>query len=260
MILKKKFFLTAALLTTIFCFNAYASELNIPESTVENQVDIEEESNEVQTINETEITESVQNSEESSVEESSESAEETVSDEENDSEIASGAENTETSAENLIAETSDISSNENEGNLENNSEAEDAEDDNITILETDPVVDENGFVTLEVTAADDVILPVTVTMNGSEGAVSFTLEYNGQQIKMKPDTYKLTKVINGEGKKLDDGAYLTITDEGGQVYLDFNKPESTGFNMKNFIISNILFVPLMFILWLGFKWYRKHLM
>ena len=129
---------------------------------------------------------------------------------------------------------------------------------NITLIEPESALDADGKVTLTMFTAENVVLPVTVTMKGTEGSVEFTVQENGQQLKMKPDTYTLTKVIDGEGEKLDDGATLEITDEGGYVYLDFTAPEETGFQLSEFIISNLIFVPFLLLLYGGFRWFKKH--
>lgn len=126
----------------------------------------------------------------------------------------------------------------------------------ITPIETVPVLDEYGNITVNVQAADNVVLPLEVTMKGSGGPVKFTLARNGQDIKMKPDSYKITKVIDGRGKRLSSGAYLTITEEGGLVYLDFTKPD-TGFNLIKFLTDNLLFIPFVVICFIGFYWYIK---
>lgn len=132
------------------------------------------------------------------------------------------------------------------------------EGNNITLLEPEPALDADGNVTLSMYPAEDVALPLTVNMRGSEGEISFTVQESGQQIKMKPDTYKLTKAIDGNGEKLPDGATLEITDEGGYVYLDFTKPEDTGFSFFDFIIQNLYFLPVIGILYLAFRWFIKH--
>lgn len=129
---------------------------------------------------------------------------------------------------------------------------------NITLIEPESALDEDGNVTLTMFTAENVILPVTVTMKGTEGSVEFTVQENGQQLKMKPDTYTLTKVVDGTGEKLDDGATLEITNEGGYVYLDFTAPEETGFQLSEFIISNLIFIPFLLLLYGGFRWFKKH--
>lgn len=131
-------------------------------------------------------------------------------------------------------------------------------DDNITLIETGTALDENGNVTLSMYTAENVVLPVTVTMRGADGAVEFTVREQGQQLKMKPDTYTLTKVVDGNGQKLADGAYLDITDEGGAVYLDFTAPEENGFQLSEFLLSNLLFIPFLILLYAGFRWFKKH--
>lgn len=136
--------------------------------------------------------------------------------------------------------------------------AGDEDGERITRIEPEPALDADGNVTLTMYTAEDVVLPVTITMRGSEGEIFFTVQESGQILKMKPDTYKLTKAIDGNGKKLPDGATLEITDEGGYVYLDFNKPESTGFNILDFIIQNLAFIPVVIILYIAFQWFKKH--
>lgn len=100
-------------------------------------------------------------------------------------------------------------------------------DDSIMIVETDPAIDKEGNVTMTLETAQDVTLPVTITMKGAEGKLSFTISRNGQLLKMKPGSYRLTKIIDGNGKKLPSGARLLVPEESGHIYFDFNKPKGS---------------------------------
>ena len=80
------------------------------------------------------------------------------------------------------------------------------------MIEEESVSDDSGNVTVITSVADDVFLPVTMILKGSEGRLSLTITYDGQSVKMKPE-------------KLDSGAVLTIPDRGGEIYFDFHKPE-----------------------------------
>lgn len=105
---------------------------------------------------------------------------------------------------------------------------EEWKDDNIMMIEEEPVSDDSGNVTVTMSVADDVSLPVTMVLKGSEGRLSLTVTYDGQSVKMKSGTYRVTKATDGNGEKLDSGAVLTIPERGGEVYLDFHKPDDGG--------------------------------
>ena len=65
--------------------------------------------------------------------------------------------------------------------------AEDGKEDSIMMVEEEPVSDDSGNVTTAMSVADDVVLPVTMILKGSEGRLSLTITYDGQSVKMKPD-------------------------------------------------------------------------
>ena len=96
--------------------------------------------------------------------------------------------------------------------------AEDGKEDSIMMVEEEPVPDDSGNVTAAMSVADDVVLPVTMILKGREGRLSLTVTYDGQGVNIKPGTYRLTRVTDGNGKKMDAGAALTIPEMGGQVY------------------------------------------
>lgn len=122
---------------------------------------------------------------------------------------------------------------------------DDEKEDMIDILTPDNGPDEEGYVTMTMRTADDVALPVKITMKKNDEETTMSITYQGQQIRIKPGTYRLTSVVDGNGKKLDDGARLTIPEENGNVYLDFKKPDGTDDNMfLQFLRSNFLFIPI----------------
>ena len=96
--------------------------------------------------------------------------------------------------------------------------AEDGKEDSIMMVEEEPVPDDSGNVTVTMSVADGVILPITMILKGREGRLSLTVTYNVQGVNIKPGTYRLTRVTDGNGKKMDAGAALTIPEMGGQVY------------------------------------------
>lgn len=117
------------------------------------------------------------------------------------------------------------------------------EEDRIVLIETEPATDEEGNVTMTLETAEDIILPVTITMKGSGEKLSFTISRNGQFLKMKPGSYRLTKVIDGNGKKLPSGASLSIPKESGRIYFDFNKPkDNLKFQWSDMVKANALFL------------------
>ena len=92
-----------------------------------------------------------------------------------------------------------------------------------------------------------------MTMKGSEGFISMTVNRNGQQIKVKPDTYDITKAVDGNGKKLPSGAELTIPKEGGIIYLDFTKPDSGENAWVSFLKANSLFAIIALLLYFVYQ-------
>ncbi len=69
------------------------------------------------------------------------------------------------------------------------------------MIEEEPVSDDSGNVTVTMSVADDVSLPVTMVLKGSEGRLSLTVTYDGQSVKMKSGTYRVTKATDGNGEK-----------------------------------------------------------
>lgn len=133
-------------------------------------------------------------------------------------------------------------------------ESTDAED-SITLIDTESAIDADGNVTMTVNSADTLVLPVTMMMKSSDGTLSMTVNRNGQQIKIRPDTYIVIKAVDGNGKKLPSGAELTIPKEGGVIFLDFNKPDSGGNAIAEFIKANSLFLIIAVILALAYRKY-----
>mgnify|MGYP000028405815 FL=1 len=128
----------------------------------------------------------------------------------------------------------------------------------IDILTPDNGPDEEGYVTMTMRTADDVALPVKITMKKNDEETTMSITYQGQQIRIKPGTYRLTSVVDGNGKKLDDGARLTIPEENGNVYLDFKKPDGTDDNMfLQFLRSNFLFIPIAGLIYLLYQYLMK---
>lgn len=115
-------------------------------------------------------------------------------------------------------------------------------DDSITLIETESAIDADGNVTMTFNTSESLKLPVIMTMKGAEGTVSMTVSRSGQEIKIKPDTYDITKAVDGNGKKLPSGARLTIPEEGGIVYLDFDKPGGDDNTAIDFLKTNCWFL------------------
>lgn len=134
-------------------------------------------------------------------------------------------------------------------------ESESPESDDM--IQTLPSFDAEGNVSLTVTTTEDVVLPVTVTMKGGEGSIKFVLNRNGQVIKIPPNNYRLTKVIDGNGKKLDNGSFLSITEESSNVFLNFTNPNKSK-TLWKFVLHNIFFIPVLFLMYAGFRIYKKN--
>lgn len=131
-------------------------------------------------------------------------------------------------------------------------------DDSITLIETESVIDADGNVTMTVNTAEDLILPVIMTMKGAEGIVSMTITRSGQGIKIKPDIYNITKAVDGNGKKLPSGAELRIPKEGGTIYLDFNKPDEGDNTAIDFLKTNGCFLVIAAFLICLYRKYFHH--
>lgn len=137
--------------------------------------------------------------------------------------------------------------------------AEDKGEDSIMMIEEELLSDDSEDVTVTMSVADVVSLPVTMVLKGSEGKLSLAVTYDGQSVKMKPGTYRVTKATDGNGEKLDSGAVLTIPERGGEVYLDFHKPDDGGGSPgKEFILSNLQFIPIALFLYACYRWYKTY--
>lgn len=119
------------------------------------------------------------------------------------------------------------------------------EEDDIQIVE-DHTLDEEGRMTVETQFPDDATFPYEITLSGSDGEVNFKIDYNKQQLLIKPGTYRVKSVRDGNNKKLSKGARLVITRDTDAIYLDFNNPDakSDGFDMASFLIANVMFLIL----------------
>lgn len=158
--------------------------------------------------------------------------------------------------EESLANTEDKTPEPKEEETTRDEKAAEESDDSITLIETESAIDAEGNVTMTVNTAEDLVLPVTMTMKGSESALSMTVSRSGQEIKIKPDTYDITKAVDGNGKKLPSGAELTISKEGGIIYLDFNKPDDGDNTTIDFLKTNCWFLVIAaFLVFL----YRKYL-
>ena len=116
-------------------------------------------------------------------------------------------------------------------------------EDMISIIEKE-AVDENGNVTIIVTVEDAVRLPLSLTLKGADGLISFTVVRNGQPIKIRAGNYKLTRAVDADEKKLPSGAYLTIAEDGGPVYLSFQPPENGESSpIFDFLRTNLIVIP-----------------
>ena len=136
--------------------------------------------------------------------------------------------------------------------------APDNREDNIVMIETESAIDHEGNVTMILETANDVTLPVTITMKGSEGKLSFTISRNGQLLKMKPGAYRLTKVTDGNGRQLPSGAKLFIPEESGRIYFDFNKPKSgLGFKWTDIVKANAVFLLITAVCYYLYRQYLK---
>lgn len=133
------------------------------------------------------------------------------------------------------------------------------EEDDIQIVEDHPL-DEEGRMTVETQFPDGAVFPYQITLSGSDGEVDFKIDYNGQQLLIKPGTYKVKSVRDGNNNKLSKGARLVITKDTDAIYLDFNDPDakSDGFDMTSFLITNVGFLILAGCGLIGVKKYCEY--
>ncbi len=251
--MKKQFIKPAIpmLCVGLLCTPTYAT--NIPETTAVHAVE--------QTTDQHMTEETSENKEETFENEaSSESDEEMDS---NSSEITKADTEKETEANFTEVDEEQLSENEETAASETetaNEVMQENNEDMISIVETQSGVDADGFVTMNISVAENVTLPVTVTMKSEEGTFSFTVAYQEQPVKLKPGNYHLIKVVDGSNRELDNGANLSIPEENGEVYLDFTKPEEKKEEslFSKFIATNLIFIPIAGALWLLYQWWMKH--
>ena len=111
-------------------------------------------------------------------------------------EAAQETETTETSeaeSEEEVVETETASEKSEEPESESATEAEtkkqdDLKEDMIDILTPDNGPDEEGYVTMAMRTANDVVLPVKITMKKNDEETTLSVAYQGQQIRIKPGT------------------------------------------------------------------------
>lgn len=137
---------------------------------------------------------------------------------------------------------------------------EDQNTSGIYIIE-DHQLDEEGRATIETQFPDDAVFPYQITLSGGEGDVDFTIEYNGQQLLIKPGTYRVKSVRDGNNKKLTKGARLVITQDTDAIYLDFHNPntDDNKFSIASFLITNIVFLLLAGVGLIGIKKYCDYM-
>lgn len=128
------------------------------------------------------------------------------------------------------------------------------ESDNI-IKADDSRLDDEGRVSVKATFPENAVFPYTITLKGMEGDVQFTIQKNGQELLIKPDTYTVKEVVNGKGKKLPKGAELTITDKTETIYLDFTKPKT--FTDVSFTSIGIVNIAFLVVAWIAYMLFRK---
>lgn len=182
------------------------------------------------------------------------SSEEMDSSEENESLEEAGihaideteVETTTETIEESVAETTDDEATDNTEEDQNTS--------GIYIIE-DHQLDEEGRATVETQFPEDAVFPYQITLSGGEGEVDFTIEYNGQQLLIKPGTYQVKSVRDGNNKKLTKGARLVITEDTDAVYLDFTNPNANEnkFAIASFFTTNIVFLLLAGVAFIGIK-------
>lgn len=148
--------------------------------------------------------------------------------------------NAETTAETTEESTLETISEETIAPTENNEEVS-----GIHIIE-DHQLDEEGRATIETQFPEDAVFPYQITLSGGEGEVDFTIEYNGQRLLIKPGTYQVKSVRDGNNKKLTKGARLVITEDTDAIYLDFNNPNANDnkSDIISFLITNLVFLLL----------------
>lgn len=236
--MKKKFAKVITLATCMMCMTGqvYAAPVASEETTV--SASAETAVVETEEISETDIAETSEDTVETAETETDEEDDAIEVEEESETEEDTSSESVETEA----AET----------------EETEEDDDMISVVNQENGPDEEGYVSMTVQVADDVTLPVSITMKQKDEETKMSITYQGQQIRIKPGTYKLTSVVDGNGKKLDDGARLTIPEENGNIYLDFNKPDDGKTNLfLEFIKTNFFFIPVAGLVYIVYVYVLK---
>ena len=133
----------------------------------------------------------------------------------------------------------------------------------IQTLGSDQITQEEQYVSINVSVADSVELPLKVQMKSGIGLVTLDIQENGNTFLVVPTTYTITSAVSGNGKKYEAGATLKIADNGGLVYLDFTKPKNAEENemptWSKVIVVNVLFILFAAGAFKLFTWYRDHL-
>lgn len=171
-----------------------------------------------------------------------------VSEEENDIEIVQ-EETVATSK--AVAESTSVSESDT---------VENTEEDDIQYVD-DSRLDEEGRISVEVQMPEDAVFPYNITLSGDDGDVTFEISYNGQLLLIKPGTYKVKSVRNGNNKKLDKGARLTITDETDAIYLNFTNPDKAKAKktITSWVLSNIAWGLLIALAYCAFRKYCEYM-
>lgn len=177
-----------------------------------------------------------------------ESTEAAISEEKNDIEMVQ--EETATTSKAAVESTS----------ISESGTEENTEDDDIQYVD-DSRLDEEGRISVEVQMPEDAVFPYNITLSGDEGDVTFEISYNGQLLLIKPGTYKVKSVRNGNNKKLDKGARLTITDETDAIYLNFTNPDKVKARktITSFVLSNIAWGLLIALAYCAFRKYCTYM-
>ena len=119
------------------------------------------------------------------------------------------------------------------------------------------------YATIYVSVAKDVDLPLTVKMDNSSGTITMYVKENGDAFNILPTTYTIKGAKSDSGKEYTAGAKLKISDDGGPVFLDFNKPQTNEDGglptWIKILIANVAFLGIATAAFKIFTWYREHL-
>jgi len=132
----------------------------------------------------------------------------------------------------------------------------------VEVIESEPEGKAQQYVTIDVSVADNVELPMTLKLESGAGVITMDISQNGDSFMVIPTTYTVASAKSKSGKEYATGALLKVSENGGHVYLDFARPETESSGLPTWakvLIANAAFFGIAFLAFRIFCWYREHL-